>query len=89
MLPQLVLSRTHQMSSHVTPTSGDVENRLLHRMNQRHLEFGCIRDTMLMVGGRLDLQIYRPTLSLDRKEDYDFHNKGLRRSVYVVKEMFV
>jgi hypothetical protein len=82
MLRQMVLSRTYQMSSHGTPAAGDVENRLLWRMHRRRLEAECIRDTMLMVSGRLDLQMYGPTFLPDRKEDYDFHYEGLRRSVY-------
>jgi len=82
MLRHMILSRTFQMSSHANLATGDVENRLLWRMNRRRLEAECIRDSMLMVSGRLDSRMCGSTLPPDRKEDYDFQYEGLRRSVY-------
>ena len=55
---ELVLSRTYRMSSfansQTSAESTDPENRLLWRMNRRRLEAEAIRDTILLVSGRLD-----------------------------------
>jgi len=82
MIRQMMVSRTYQMSSDASPAAVDEENRLLWRMNRHRLEAECIRDTMLMVSGQLQLEMHGPTFAADCKEDYDFHYDGLRRSVY-------
>ena len=60
----------------------DVENRLLWRMNRRRLEAESIRDTMLVISGKLELKMHGATFPSKQKEDYDFHYKGMRRGVY-------
>ncbi|MBT4867215.1 MAG: DUF1549 domain-containing protein [Planctomycetaceae bacterium] len=60
----------------------DVENRLLWRMNRRRLEAESIRDTMLVVSGKLELKMHGPTFPSKQKADYDFHYTGMRRGVY-------
>jgi hypothetical protein len=60
----------------------DVGNRLLWRMNRRRLDAEPIRDTMLVVSGKLDLKMSGPTFPSNQKVDYDFHYVGLRRGVY-------
>jgi len=57
LIRRLVLSRTYQMSSHVTDPAAeetDPENLLLHRMRMHRLEGEAIRDAILLISGRLD-----------------------------------
>lgn len=53
------MSNTYQMASTETAVGAklDVDNRLLHRMNRRRLDFEQLRDTMLLAGGDLDLTV--------------------------------
>ncbi len=52
----IMLSHVYQQKSDSDPRNAaiDVENRYLWRMNRRRLEFEALRDSMLMVAGRLD-----------------------------------
>ncbi len=52
----IMLSATYQQSSDDNPAARqvDAENRLLWRMNRRRLSFEQIRDSLLIVAGRLD-----------------------------------
>ena len=43
-----------------TPHSIDAENRFLWRMNRRKLEAEAIRDSVLLVAGKLDTSMYGP-----------------------------
>ncbi len=54
----IVLSRVYQLSSHVVAKNMemDPDNRLLWRASPRRLEAEAIRDAILAVSGRLDLQ---------------------------------
>ena len=53
----LMLSSAYQMSTQVTEAgdAADPENRLLHHFNRRRLEAEEVRDSILMMGGKLDL----------------------------------
>jgi hypothetical protein len=64
LIRSVVLSRTYQMSSHVDPVAdaADPENLLLHRMRMRRLEGEAIRDAMLSASGRLNQQMYGPSI---------------------------
>jgi cytochrome c553 len=55
----IVLSKTYQQASLDRPECRQVdpENRLLWRMNRQRLDFEAMRDTLLMVSGRLDRQV--------------------------------
>jgi hypothetical protein len=55
----IVLSATYQQSSDATPANlaADPENRYLGHMNRRRLDFESLRDTLLAVSGKLDLQV--------------------------------
>ena len=59
----IMLSSTYQMASDVDPSvaadyaAKDPENRLLHRQNRRRLEAEPIRDSVLAVGGGLDMTL--------------------------------
>jgi cytochrome c553 len=62
----MVLSVAYQQSSRTTPEQAakaatvDPQNRLLHRQNIRRLEAEAIRDSLLLVSGRLDRQMEGP-----------------------------
>ncbi len=53
---QIMLSNAYQQSSDSRPDAvmADPENRLVHRMNRRRLEFEALRDSLLFAAGRLD-----------------------------------
>src|SRR5204862_5826437 len=55
----IVLSATYQQSSDAPPASvkADPDNRLVARMNRQRLDFEAMRDTVLALGGRLDLTL--------------------------------
>ncbi len=74
----IMLSSVYQQSSEENPRYAqiDPENRLLWRMNKRRLEFEALRDTILAIGGDLDLTLGGRPVKLDA-EPY-----SLRRTVY-------
>ncbi len=74
----IMLSSAYQQSSDENPRFEqiDPENRWLWRMNRRRLDFEALRDTILAIGGDLDLNMYGRPVRLDA-EPY-----SLRRSVY-------
>ncbi|MBM3877004.1 MAG: DUF1553 domain-containing protein [Verrucomicrobia bacterium] len=84
----MVLSRTYQQSSSIpqsvvrNPQSDDPENRLLARANRRRLDAECIRDTVLVVSGQLDLARGGPTIRPGTAADYNYQHTDTRRSVY-------
>jgi len=64
MLRTIMLSRTYQMSSAPRPdaAAADPQNLLLHRQRIRRLEGEALRDTVLAVSGRLDRQLFGPSV---------------------------
>ncbi len=95
LIRRLVLSRTYQMTSHVTdPTAEetDPENLLLHRMRMHRLEGEAIRDAILLISGRLDSRQFGNStpVHLTRfmegrgrpKQDGPLDGEG-RRSIYI------
>lgn len=56
MIRKIVLSRTYQMSSHANPAAiaADPNNLLWHHRPPKRLQGEAIRDTLLMLSGRLD-----------------------------------
>ena len=52
----IMLSSTYQQSSQENPAYAKIDpgNQLLWRMNRQRLEFESVRDTLLMVSGKLD-----------------------------------
>jgi hypothetical protein len=56
----MLMSGTYQQSSANAASKGDPENRLYGRMNRLRLEGEVIRDTLLAVSGKLNLQMYGP-----------------------------
>jgi hypothetical protein len=84
LVRQIVLSRTYRLSSSA-PTalvSADPENRLFGRMNRRRMDAECIRDTMLSVSGKLQLDMGGPTFKPTLNADYGYKHTDTRRSVY-------
>jgi hypothetical protein len=84
LVRRIVLSRAYQLSTTADPKAlaADPENRLHWRMNRRRLDAECIRDTMLMVSGQLDLTMGGRTFPRELASDYGFPQTTLRRSVY-------
>jgi hypothetical protein len=73
----IMLSSVYQQASDTTEyTQADPENRWLWRMSRRRLDFESMRDTILMIGGKLDTTMGGPAVRLDA-EPYP-----VRRSVY-------
>src|SRR5579859_3924455 len=74
----ILLSSVYQQSSDENPRYEqiDPDNRWLWRMNRRRLDFEALRDTILAIGGDLDLTMGGKPIRLDA-EPYP-----LRRTVY-------
>jgi hypothetical protein len=79
-----VLSRAYRLSTADNPEAmaADPENRLLWRANRRRLDAECLRDAMLLVGGRLDREIGGPSFPPELSSDYGYQHDSTRRSVY-------
>ena len=62
----IMLSEAYQRSSTASreALAADPENRLLTRMNRRRLDLEAMRDSVLAVAGRLDLQMGGPAVDL-------------------------
>jgi hypothetical protein len=74
----IMLSSVYQQSSDENPRYEqiDPENRWLWRMNRRKLDFEALRDTILAIGGDLDMTMYGKPVKLDA-EPY-----SMRRTIY-------
>jgi len=74
----IMLSRVYQESSSTIPAyeTIDPENRLLWRANVRRLDFEAMRDSLLVMAGKLDRTVGGQPVNLT-EEPYSF-----RRSVY-------
>jgi hypothetical protein len=84
LVREIVLSRTYRLAStNPSAASVDPENRLLARANCRRLDAECIRDTMLMVSGKLSPERGGPTYPATLAADYGFKASDNRRSVYL------
>ncbi len=96
----IVTSKAYQQQSVINEETSqsalliDPDNRLLWRMNRRQLEAESLRDTMLLVAGKLDLKMYGPGFQdfvIEKPEhsphyQYHLHDpedvRSHRRSVY-------
>ena len=74
----IMLSSVYQQVSEENPRYSqiDPENRFLWRMNRRRLDFEALRDTILAIGGDLDLKVGGRPVRLD-SEPF-----SMRRSIY-------
>jgi len=92
----MVTSATYRQTSTVVPAFArtDSDNRYLWRMNRRKLEAEALRDTMLLVAGKLDLKMGGPGFQdfvIQKPEnsphyEYELHDPNdpaaNRRSIY-------
>ena len=83
LIRMIVKSRTYRLSVSSIEQQNDPENRLLGQMNHRRLDAESIRDTMLSVGGTLELEMGGATFPANLKTDVGFQFQNPRRSVYV------
>ena len=74
----IMLSNTYQQSSEGNPryAQADPQNRLLWRANIQRLEFEAVRDSILAIGGKLDLTMGGKPVNLGEKP------YSSRRTVY-------
>jgi hypothetical protein len=74
----IMLSSVYQQGSDDNPRFDqiDPENKYLWQMNRRRLDFEALRDTILAIGGKLDLSMGGPSVRLN-SEPY-----STRRSIY-------
>ncbi len=79
LIRQIVLSKTYQQASLDRPESrkADPTNSLLWRMNRKRLEVEAIRDSLLTVGGNLDLNMGGRSVDLEDEE------RSNRRTIYL------
>jgi hypothetical protein len=84
LIREIVLSRTYQLASaaQAEAISVDPENRLLWRHNRRRLDAEAIRDTILVVSGKLDRTEGGPTVKPHTASEYGYVFDDARRSIY-------
>ena len=96
LIREIVLSRAYRLSTATVARNEkvDPDNKLLWRANRRRLEVEAIRDSLLMVAGRLDLNrpAASPVLSYSRaapvvrrapRQQEDYAVSTTTRSIYV------
>ena len=91
----MVLSQTYRQSNRVDPQAMEVDadNRLLWRFASRRLEAEAIRDSILRVNGRLNLEMGGPGFDFFKSRgglngfppEESFGPEGLRRMIYAHK----
>jgi len=76
----IMLSSTYQESSENNPRYAEIDpqNRMLWRANIKRLEFEAVRDSILSLGGQLDLTTGGPPVQLQQGEGGYSH----RRTIY-------
>ncbi|MGH9799172.1 MAG: DUF1553 domain-containing protein, partial [Blastocatellia bacterium] len=74
---EIMLSSTYRQSSKPRADAAaiDEENKWMWRMQPRRMDAEAIRDSLLQAAGKLNLEMYGPSLSLDSMEN-------TRRTVY-------
>src|SRR5262249_19432316 len=84
LVRRIVLSRTYRPSSEGDNRARALapETRLLARANRRRLEAECLRDTILLVSGRLTADMGGPTFRPGLATDYGYKHADTRRGVY-------
>jgi Protein of unknown function (DUF1553) len=85
LVRMLVLSRTYRQASTAGEklVAADPENRLFGRANRRRLEAECLRDTILVVSGKLSPAKDGPGFPANLASDYGFKQTATCRSVYL------
>lgn len=85
MIRRLMLSHVYQLDSASDQAAAAVDpaNRLLWRMNRQRLDAECIRDTLLQIGGNLDLTMAGSNIEHGTESEYGYTFSSTRRSVYM------
>jgi hypothetical protein len=85
LVRRIVLSHTYRQSaaSNAKARKADPENKLFGRANRRRLDAECIRDTMLVVSGKLTPDRGGPPFPMTLAADYGFKHTATCRSVYL------
>ncbi len=85
LIQRIVTSRTYRQSSAINPDSMaiDSDNRYLSRMNRKRLRAEDIRDSLLFVGGELDVRHGGSNIKPGTSREYGYSFDSVRRSVYV------
>ncbi len=85
LVREIVLSRTYRQSAKADAKllAADPENQLFGRANRRRLEAEAIRDTILIVSGKLTDAPAGPNFSPNLAADYGFKHTSTARSVYM------
>jgi hypothetical protein len=80
----IVLSRTYRLSSAASKEAlaVDPENRLLWRHNRRRLDAEELRDTILVISGKLDRTVGGPLMKPNTASEVGYVFDDTRRSVY-------
>lgn len=60
----------------------DPDNRLYWSAHPRRLSVEALRDTMLVISGELDRQMFGSTIRPGTKADYNYAHRSTRRSLY-------
>src|SRR5262249_49678892 len=84
LIREIMLAHVYQLSSDTNEAAAkvDPENRLLWRHNRRRLDAEVIRDTILLVSGRLQQSAGGPGLPKELVRERDHQFTDTRRSVY-------
>lgn len=84
MIREILLSHAFQMScdTNEAGVKADPENRLLWRMNRRRVDAETLRDTMLVVSGKLDRTSLGDNIKPGTTVERDYKFEDTRRSVY-------
>jgi len=87
LIREIMLSRVYQLSSHSSSTlnsqlTTDLENKLHWRQNRRRLQAEAIRDAVLSVSGKLDIQSGGNTIKPGTTTEYGYQFEDTRRSLY-------
>jgi hypothetical protein len=85
LIREIVLSHVYRLSSQADASSEriDPENRLLWRMNRKRLRAEDIRDSLLLISGKLDLDYGGANIKEGTTSEYGYEFDSTRRSVYV------
>jgi len=81
LVRSMVLSHTYRQASRVN--AKDPENRFFGRANRRRLDAECLRDTVLLVSGKLSDEHAGPMFPASLAADYGFKHASTCRSVYL------
>lgn len=85
LVREIVLSRAYRLDSSPPAKSKklDPDNRLLSHVNRKRLDAEGIRDALLMLSGKLDLELGGSNIKKGTKIEYGYQFTSTRRSVYV------